>query len=114
MARFVYGRCRKYWRKFLLYKILILQLLFVFYLFAEESVTTSAVGKKYNFVQKGMKLKSLDEENQGNRYAIIIGINEYEDAAISKLNKARNDAKALDRLLKAQGQFNKVILLTDD
>jgi hypothetical protein len=110
----VYGRCRKYWRKFLLYKILILQLLFVFYLFAEESVTTSAVGKKYNFVQKGMKLKSLDEENQGNRYAIIIGINEYEDAAISKLNKARNDAKALDRLLKAQGQFNKVILLTDD
>ena len=110
----MYGRCRKYWRKFLLYKILILQLLFVFYLFAEESVTTSAVGKKYNFVQKGMKLKSLDEENQGNRYAIIIGINEYEDAAISKLNKARNDAKALDRLLKAQGQFNKVILLTDD
>ncbi|MBK7055661.1 MAG: caspase family protein [Leptospiraceae bacterium] len=54
-----------------------------------------------------MKLKSLDEENQGNRYAIIIGINEYEDAAISKLNKARNDAKALDRLLKAQGNLIK-------
>lgn len=70
--------------------------------------------KKYQFVKKGIKLKSLDEENQGNRYAIIIGINEYEDTAISKLNKARNDAKALDRLLKAQGQFNKVFLLTDD
>ena len=43
----------------MLYKILILQLLFVFYLFAEESVTTSAVGKKYNFVQKELQDKCL-------------------------------------------------------
>ncbi len=94
----------------------LLGLICIFPISSEDDIRKSqaGTGKKYQFVKKGIQLKSLDEENQGNRYAIIIGINEYEDTAISKLNKARNDAKALDRLLKAQGQFNKVFLLTDD
>ena len=62
---------------------------------------------------KGVKIGSLNE-NEGKRYAIVIGINDYNDTTITDLSKARNDAKVMGTLLKEKGQFDKVFLMTDD
>ncbi len=74
--------------------------------------------KKYSLKTKGMKLSEIDEDgdpiNIGKRYAIIIGINDYNDSAISALSKARNDAKAIGKILKDIGQFDQVFVMTDD
>lgn len=50
----------------------------------------------------------------GERWAVIIGINDYQD--LGKLTTPRNDAKALRQVLVESGGFaeNRVILLTDD
>jgi cell division protein FtsB len=69
--------------------------------------------KKYDIQSKGIKLKDL-ENNQGKRYAIAIGINRYQDSAISELSKARNDAKIVGKILREQGQFDQVYVMTDD
>ncbi|MBU0928153.1 MAG: SUMF1/EgtB/PvdO family nonheme iron enzyme [Spirochaetes bacterium] len=52
--------------------------------------------------------------NAGKRYAICIGVNNYEDAEIKDLEKARNDAVGLGAALKAGGQFDAVFVMTDD
>lgn len=52
--------------------------------------------------------------NDGKRYAICIGINNYEDPVIPDLNKARNDAKGLGKELKKYGQFDTIFMMTDD
>lgn len=74
--------------------------------------------KKYNLKSKGMKLAEIDEDgdpiNIGKRYAIVIGINDYNDSEISDLSKARNDAKATGKILKEIGQFDQVFVMTDD
>lgn len=69
--------------------------------------------KKYQIKSKGMKIQDL-EDNQGKRYAIVIGINNYKDTAISQLSKARNDAKLVGKILKDEGQFDQVFVMTDD
>ncbi|MGE5343464.1 MAG: SUMF1/EgtB/PvdO family nonheme iron enzyme [Candidatus Omnitrophota bacterium] len=62
--------------------------------------------------KKGVqKLNKLDP---GKRIAICIGINEYEDNTISKLKNARNDALELAKVLKENGQFETVYVMTDD
>lgn len=74
--------------------------------------------KKYVIKSKGVKLTEIDEDgdqiNIGKRYAIVIGINDYNDTAISDLSKARNDAKAIGKILKEIGQFDQVFVMTDD
>jgi len=51
---------------------------------------------------------------EGERWAVVIGINDYQD--LGKLTTARNDAKALAQVLVESGGFaeNRVILMTDD
>ncbi|MGA2641025.1 MAG: SUMF1/EgtB/PvdO family nonheme iron enzyme [Spirochaetia bacterium] len=52
--------------------------------------------------------------NAGKRYAVCIGINDFEDKEIHALRKARNDAKSLGEALKGNGQFDNVQVMTDD
>ncbi len=50
----------------------------------------------------------------GKRYAVCIGINNYEDADIKDLAKARNDARGLGEALKGVGQFDSVFVMSDE
>ncbi|MBF9014986.1 MULTISPECIES: SUMF1/EgtB/PvdO family nonheme iron enzyme [unclassified Oceanispirochaeta] len=52
--------------------------------------------------------------NNGKRYAICIGINQYEHSIIQNLNNARNDALALGKIFEREGQFDQVFIMTDD
>lgn len=63
--------------------------------------------------QKGIRIKET-KDNAGKRWAICIGINDYEDNTILDLKKARNDAKELGKVLKQHGQFDRVYVMTDD
>lgn len=63
--------------------------------------------------RKGVKINKI-QNNAGKRWAICIGINDYEDNSIIKLKKARNDAKELGGVLEKNGQFDKVVVMTDD
>jgi uncharacterized protein (UPF0335 family) len=69
--------------------------------------------RKYDIKSKGMRIQNL-EDNEGKRYAIVVGINNYKDTAISQLSKARNDAKLVGKILKDEGQFDQVFVMTDD
>lgn len=62
---------------------------------------------------KGVRIKQM-KNNTGERWAICIGINDYEDRSIIDLKKARNDAKELGKVLKEYGQFDRVYVMTDD
>jgi hypothetical protein len=74
--------------------------------------------------EKGLRLKEmrvtendLITEKSGSstqRLAIVVGLNEYLDKNISKLSKARYDAKLFAKTLKEYGQFDQIITLTDD
>lgn len=85
---------------------------------SSSSASENRSGKKYNLKSKGMKLTEIDEDgdpiNTGKRYAVIVGINDYNDSAIADLSKARNDAKAVGKILKEIGQFDSVFVMTDD
>ena len=99
-----------------MWKSLILILIISLSLYAQE--TNPKQTKKYNIKTKGFKLTEIDEEgtpiNVGKRYALVIGINDYNDSTISDLSKARNDAKAMGKILKELGQFDQVFVMTDD
>lgn len=58
--------------------------------------------------------KPLDSYHRSKRWAIIIGINNYDDQYIQDLTKAQNDAKGLSDLLRNEGQFDHVFTFTDD
>ncbi|MGD2085782.1 MAG: SUMF1/EgtB/PvdO family nonheme iron enzyme [Candidatus Aminicenantes bacterium] len=62
---------------------------------------------------KGVRIKQM-KNNAGTRWAICIGINDYEDRSIIDLKKARNDAKELGKILEEYGQFDRVYVMTDD
>jgi formylglycine-generating enzyme required for sulfatase activity len=62
---------------------------------------------------RGVRIKQM-KNNAGERWAICIGINDYEDRTIIDLKKARNDAKELGKVLKKYGQFDRVYVMTDD
>ncbi|HLP45684.1 MAG TPA: hypothetical protein VK469_07050, partial [Candidatus Kapabacteria bacterium] len=52
--------------------------------------------------RKSVRINRI-QNNTGKRWAICIGINDYEDNTIIKLKKARNDAKELGRVFKENG-----------
>jgi hypothetical protein len=81
---------------------------------SESMTITSKPQKSYEIKSKGLKLKELDENNTGKRHAIVVGINNYQDTGISDLSKARNDAKLVGKILKEQGEFEQVFVMTDD
>jgi uncharacterized caspase-like protein len=62
---------------------------------------------------RGVRIKQM-KNNAGKRWAICIGINDYEDKTIIDLKKARNDAKELGKVLLEYGQFDRVYVMTDD
>jgi uncharacterized caspase-like protein len=72
--------------------------------------------------KKGLRLaeavediKELDKKaGIGKRYAIIVGVNKYADTGISPLSKARNDAKAIEKIFQSYGSFDGIALMTDD
>jgi hypothetical protein len=70
--------------------------------------------KNFGIQSKGLKLKELDDNNGGKRHAIVVGINNYQDTGISDLSKARNDAKLVGKILREQGEFEQVFVMTDD
>ncbi|HQO10688.1 MAG TPA: SUMF1/EgtB/PvdO family nonheme iron enzyme [Clostridiales bacterium] len=59
-----------------------------------------------------MSIKSK-EGNNGKRWAICVGINNYDYNGILDLDKARNDAVELGSVLKNYGQFDYVFTMTD-
>ncbi len=63
--------------------------------------------------QKGLRIQGNDS-SEFKRWAILIGVNDYRDIAINKLSKSKNDAKSLEKVLKEQGEFDEIILMTDD
>ncbi|MBK6608688.1 MAG: caspase family protein [Leptospiraceae bacterium] len=101
---------------FIFNSIVLITLLFFLPVYSQEKKVKPT--KTYHIKSKGMKLTEIDEEgvpiNNGKRYAIIIGINDYNDTAISDLSKARNDAKGIGKILKDIGQFDQVFVMTDD
>jgi len=62
--------------------------------------------------EKGISIKSKTG-NEGKRWAICVGINNYDYAGVLDLKKARNDADYLGKVLKEYGQFDYVFILTD-
>ncbi|MBU4486442.1 MAG: SUMF1/EgtB/PvdO family nonheme iron enzyme [Candidatus Delongbacteria bacterium] len=62
--------------------------------------------------EKGISIKS-QAGNEGKRWAICVGINDYDDKGILDLKKAQNDAEALGAALKDYGQFDYVYKMTD-
>jgi sulfatase modifying factor 1 len=63
--------------------------------------------------EKGLLIKEI-KGNEGRRWALCIGINDYWDDKVADLKKARNDAKSLAGVLESMGQFDKVYTMTDD
>ncbi|MBN2443567.1 MAG: SUMF1/EgtB/PvdO family nonheme iron enzyme [Spirochaetales bacterium] len=62
---------------------------------------------------KGILIKEI-KGNEGRRWAVCIGINDYWDDTISDLKKAQNDAKGLSEIFNTRGQFDNVYTMTDD
>jgi len=66
--------------------------------------------------EKGLMIKNISKENGGNRWAIVVGVNHYDDTDIPGLKKAVNDAKGFANSLIDYGQFdkNRVFLMTEE
>lgn len=62
---------------------------------------------------RGILIKEING-NEGRRWAVCIGINDYWDDKVADLKKARNDAKGLAEIFDSIGQFDKVYTMTDD
>lgn len=65
-------------------------------------------------VKSTRNLKSAESYAESKRWAMIIGINDFEDKFIADLSNAQNDAKVLGDVLKNEGQFDHVWVFTDD
>jgi uncharacterized caspase-like protein len=52
--------------------------------------------------------------NEGKRWAVCVGVNNYNDDNIVKLKNAVNDALGLGKTLSDNGDFDKVITVVDD
>ncbi|MBN2546203.1 MAG: caspase family protein [Spirochaetes bacterium] len=65
--------------------------------------------------EKGLRVKIKDiKGNEGKRWAICVGINDYNDDNIVDLKNARNDAVEIGKVFEEKGQFDKVIVIVDD
>ncbi|MBN1469615.1 MAG: caspase family protein [Fusobacteriaceae bacterium] len=67
----------------------------------------------YTENEKGLKINKI-KGNEGKRWAICIGINDYNDENIVDLKNAANDAINIGKIFNENGQFDKVITLVDD
>jgi hypothetical protein len=55
-----------------------------------------------------------EEKVNSRRFAIIIGINDYQDKGIYDLKKSKNDAKLIAKILEEQGGFDDIYLMTEE
>ncbi len=62
----------------------------------------------------GVFAPSVADASPGMKWAICIGVSDYEDPDLADLPFARNDARDLGRALKSRGGFDRVMVLTDD
>ncbi|MCB1176015.1 MAG: caspase family protein [Leptospiraceae bacterium] len=85
-----------------------MRFLFLLLIFSLGALSADSIQKK-----KGILLQADDPDDM-KRWAIVIGVNDYNDNSISKLTKARNDAKILGEILKSNGEFEDVFVMTDD
>ncbi|MCG2761154.1 MAG: caspase family protein, partial [Candidatus Delongbacteria bacterium] len=67
----------------------------------------------FSQTEKGISIKTT-AGNEGKRWAICVGINNYDYSGILDLKKARNDAEFLGASLKDYGQFDYVFVMTDN
>ena len=67
----------------------------------------------YSDNEKGLSVKKLSS-SQGKRWAICVGVDNYNDDNIVKLKNAVNDAIGLGKILEEKGEFDKVITIVDD
>lgn len=67
----------------------------------------------YSEGEKGIKINKI-KGNEGKRWAICVGIDDYNDENIVDLKNAANDAISIGKIFSENGQFNKVITLVDD
>lgn len=65
-------------------------------------------------VVKGASSIKETAGNAGKRYAICVGVDNYEDPEIKDLTKAGNDAEGLGAALKGAGQFDAVFVMSTD
>lgn len=102
-------------KKVIVYALLLI--IFCYPLFSQDGtgdeINTKGLKKK-DAIKKTRDLKTLDEYASIKRWAIVIGVNDYQDSYISDLEKAQNDAKVLTDVLKHEGQFDYVFSYTDD
>lgn len=82
----------------------------------KDKFTTFFVLLLIVMVSASMAQKSIKnvQGNTGTRWAICIGISDYKDKRIVDLTNARGDAKILGDVLKKEGQFDNVLIFTDD
>ena len=83
----------------------ILKLLFIFFILNAYFI--------YPEGEKGIKINKI-KGNKGKRWAICVGINDYNDDNIVDLKNAANDAINIGKIFNDNGQFDKVITLVDD
>jgi uncharacterized caspase-like protein len=104
---------RVFW---MLVRPLVLSLVIGFSAFAPPVMTLA----KAQVDERGMRVQSAKEirewPNSANRWALVIGIDGYDDNGIGSLEGAVNDAKVLAETLVKKAGFpaNQVILLTSD
>ena len=59
------------------------------------------------------RIKNTQPINKGEKWALLIGIENYDDIKIPTLNFAADDAEEFSKILIEKGRFSHVILLTD-
>lgn len=92
---------------------LVISVLFFFVLPAglvTEIVTRGTSSVLDATVARGLSVDAA-QGGSADRWAICVGINDYEDSSISDLAKAENDAEAVAAGLSYYGQFDQVILM---
>ncbi len=97
--------------------IIILLLLIPFIIFSESDKKGVIIKKdkdKKDKIEKTRNINEIKEYSNTKRWAIVVGINDYEDSYIFDLKKAQNDAKVMSDILKHEGQFDYVFTYTDD
>ncbi len=95
---------------------LIISLLVMFFLYT--SINMAQMAKRLQIEAFTTDDAGSEQFKQGNRWALIIGVNKYDDSEINSLRYAVNDAKALYEVLvhpdKGRFEPERVRLLTSD
>lgn len=84
----------------------------MFFILVSSLAILNGEDKGLGIVSIRKRLEQKDAQ-PGKRYAICIGINDYEDNEVIDLRKARNDARDFAQLLKKNGLFDHTSVMID-